>query len=136
MYDRVNKHNQIRQKDKSFSNLKRWESTLVSCHMIILMIKRPYRNSSSKCILIAKKRSYELLKWLNQEDESYFVPIQVLESYSKIVTWVTCLKEGLKHLSNVRVKVFYSCTFEISKLWCFGSNKDQLRLIVLSVCLD
>ena len=32
-------------------------SHLVSCHMIILMIKRPYRNSSSKCILIAKKRN-------------------------------------------------------------------------------
>ena len=36
--------NQIRQKDKSFSNLKRWESTLVSCFMIILMIKIPYHN--------------------------------------------------------------------------------------------
>ena len=30
MYGRANKKNQIRQKDKSFSNLKRWESTLVS----------------------------------------------------------------------------------------------------------
>ena len=30
MYGRANKKNQLRQKDKSFSNLKRWESTLVS----------------------------------------------------------------------------------------------------------
>ena len=30
MYGRANKKNQIRQKDKSVSNLKRWESTLVS----------------------------------------------------------------------------------------------------------
>ena len=78
MYDRTNKKNQIRQKDKSFSNLKRWESTLVSCFKIILMILRPYHNSSSKCILIVKKRSYELLKWLNQEDDSYFVPKTIL----------------------------------------------------------
>ena len=49
---------------------------------------------------------------------------------------MTCLKEGLKHLSNVRVKVSYSCTFEVGKLWCFGWNKDQLRPIVWSVCLD
>ena len=41
MYDRANKKNQIRQKDKSFSNLKRWESTLVSVFVIILMIKKP-----------------------------------------------------------------------------------------------
>ena len=49
---------------------------------------------------MTKKRELELLKWLNQEDESYFVPIQVLESYSKIVT-LSDVKEGLKHLSNV-----------------------------------
>ena len=44
MYDRANKKNQIRQKDKSFSNLKRWESTLVSVFVIILMISKPYQN--------------------------------------------------------------------------------------------
>ena len=38
MYDRANKKNQLRQKDKSFSNLKRWESTLASCFVIVLMI--------------------------------------------------------------------------------------------------
>ena len=86
MYDRTNKKNQIRQKDKSFSNLKRWESTLVSCFKIILMILRPYHNSSSKYILRVKKRSYELLKWLNQEDDSYFIRKQFIELYSKIVT--------------------------------------------------
>ena len=44
MYGRTNKKNQLRQKDKSFSNLKRWERTLVSVFMIILMIKKPYHN--------------------------------------------------------------------------------------------
>ena len=86
MYGRTNEKNQIRQKDKSFSNLKRWESTLVSCFKTILMILRPYHNSSSKYILRVKKRSYELLKWLNQEDDSYFIRKQFIELYSKIVT--------------------------------------------------
>ena len=52
IYGRANKKNQIWQKDKSFSNLKRWESTLVSVSVIILMIKEPYHNWSSKDILV------------------------------------------------------------------------------------
>ena len=44
--------NQIRLKDKSFSNLKRWESTLVSCFVFILMIKKPCHNWSYKDILV------------------------------------------------------------------------------------
>ena len=39
---KTNEKNQIGQKDKSFSNLKGWESTLVSYFMIILMIMKPY----------------------------------------------------------------------------------------------
>jgi len=42
MYDKTNEKNQIRQKDKSFLNMKGWESTLVSYFMIILMIMKPY----------------------------------------------------------------------------------------------
>ena len=69
------------------------------------MILRPYHNSSSKYILIVKKRSYELLKWLNKEDDSYFIPKQFLESYSKIVT-LSDIKEDLLTLVKCKSKMF------------------------------
>ena len=51
-----------------------------------------------------KKRDLELLKWLNQEDESYFVPKQFLESYSKIVT-LSDIKEDFLTLVKCKSKV-------------------------------
>ena len=45
-----------------------------------------YPLRTSWCICLAKEKNHELIEMVKSKDKSYFVPKQVLESYSKIVT--------------------------------------------------
>ena len=72
----------VRQKDESFSNLNRKESTLALCFMIILMIVELHHNWSSWNLLVQLVEESDIVEMVRSKDESYFVSNQALEPCS------------------------------------------------------